>query len=390
MPENAGRTEMTEMTEMTGIAGITEPSDEAYMDLALKLAERGRGWASPNPMVGAVIVKEGRILGQGYHARCGDLHAERAALAACTEDPRGATLYVTLEPCCHHGRQPPCTEAILAAGIRRVVVGSGDPNPKVAGKGLAMLRAAGVEVREHVAEAACTRLNQVFFHYIRTGLPYVVLKYAMSLDGKIASYTGASQWITGEEARQHVHKLRGTYRAILVGVGTVLADDPLLTCRIEGGRDPLRVICDSRLRTPFTARVIQTAREVPTLLATCETDAERFARYEQYGVQVVSLPAAEGRVSLLSLLRYLGKAQVDSVLVEGGGTLHWSMLAEGLVHKVVAYVASLLLGGAGAVSPVEGVGFPHPDAALRLHTPTVTRLGEDFLVEGLVEEGGQA
>lgn len=390
MPENAGMTEMTEMTEMTGIAGITEPSDEAYMDLALKLAERGRGWASPNPMVGAVIVKEGRILGQGYHARCGDLHAERAALAACTEDPRGATLYVTLEPCCHHGRQPPCTEAILAAGIRRVVVGSGDPNPKVAGKGLAMLRAAGVEVREHVAEAACTRLNQVFFHYIRTGLPYVVLKYAMSLDGKIASYTGASQWITGEEARQHVHKLRGTYRAILVGVGTVLADDPLLTCRIEGGRDPLRVICDSHLRTPLTARVIQTAREVPTLLATCETDAERFARYEQYGVQVVSLPAAEGRVSLLSLLRYLGKAQVDSVLVEGGGTLHWSMLAEGLVHKVVAYVASLLLGGAGAVSPVEGVGFPHPDAALRLHTPTVTRLGEDFLVEGLVEEGGQA
>lgn len=390
MPENAGMTEMTEMTEMTGIAGITEPSDEAYMDLALKLAERGRGWASPNPMVGAVIVKEGRILGQGYHARCGDLHAERAALAACTEDPRGATLYVTLEPCCHHGRQPPCTEAILAAGIRRVVVGSGDPNPKVAGKGLAMLRAAGVEVREHVAEAACTRLNQVFFHYIRTGLPYVVLKYAMSLDGKIASYTGASQWITGEEARQHVHKLRGTYRAILVGVGTVLADDPLLTCRIEGGRDPLRVICDSHLRTPLTARVIQTAREVPTLLATCETDAERLARYEQYGVQVVSLPAAEGRVSLLSLLRYLGKAQVDSVLVEGGGTLHWSMLAEGLVHKVVAYVASLLLGGAGAVSPVEGVGFPHPDAALRLHTPTVTRLGEDFLVEGLVEEGGQA
>lgn len=390
MPENAGRTEMTEMTEMTGIAGITEPSDEAYMDLALKLAERGRGWASPNPMVGAVIVKEGRILGQGYHARCGDLHAERAALAACTEDPRGATLYVTLEPCCHHGRQPPCTEAILAAGIRRVVVGSGDPNPKVAGKGLAMLRAAGVEVREHVAEAACTRLNQVFFHYIRTGLPYVVLKYAMSLDGKIASYTGASQWITGEEARQHVHKLRGTYRAILVGVGTVLADDPLLTCRIEGGRDPLRVICDSRLRTPFTARVIQTAREVPTLLATCETDAERLARYEQYGVQVVSLPAVEGRVSLLSLLRYLGKAQVDSVLVEGGGTLHWSMLAEGLVHKVVAYVAPLLLGGAGAVSPVEGVGFPHPDAALRLHTPTVTRLGEDFLVEGLVEGGGQA
>lgn len=354
------------------------------MRLALELAEQGRGWTSPNPMVGAVIVKEGRIIGQGYHARCGELHAERAALAACTEDPRGAAMYVTLEPCCHQGRQPPCTEAILAAGIRRVVVGAGDPNPQVAGKGLAILRAAGVAVQEHVAEEACTRLNRVFFHYIQTGLPYVVLKYAMTLDGKIASYTGASQWITGEEARRHVHELRGTYRAILVGVGTVLADDPLLTCRIEGRRSPLRVICDSHLRTPFTARVVQTAREVPTLLATCATDRERIARYEARGVQVVTLPEAEGRVSLQALLRYLGQNQVDSVLVEGGGTLHWSVLAAGLVHKVAAYVSPMLLGGAGAVSPVEGLGFPHPDAALRLHAPTVTRLGEDFLVEGEV------
>lgn len=359
--------------------------DQVYMQRALALAERGRGWVSPNPMVGAVIVKDGRIIGEGYHARCGDLHAERAALAACTEDPRGATLYVTLEPCCHHGRQPPCTEAILEAGISRVVVGSGDPNPQVAGKGLAMLRAAGLSVQEHVFEEACTRLNRVFFHYIRTGLPYVVLKYAMSLDGKIAAYTGASQWITGEEARRHVHKLRGTYRAILVGVGTVLADDPLLTCRMDGGRDPLRVICDSHLRTPLTARVVQTARDVPTLLATCETDKAKIARYEALGVQVVPLPAAEGRVSLPALLRYLGQNQVDSVLVEGGGTLHWSMLAEGLVHKVMSYVAPMLLGGAGAVSPVEGAGFPHPDAALRLTAPTVTRLGADFLVEGEVQ-----
>ena len=197
-------------------------TDQEYMAQALSLAQKGAGWTSPNPMVGAVIVKDGQVIGQGYHAKCGDLHAERAALAACTQDPAGATMYVTLEPCCHQGRQPPCTEAILEAGIARVVVGSGDPNPKVAGKGLAILRAHGVQVTEHVLEAQCRALNQVFFHYIQTGKPYVVLKYAMTLDGKMAAYTGASQWITGEEARRHVHTQRNRFRSILVGVDTVL------------------------------------------------------------------------------------------------------------------------------------------------------------------------
>ena len=196
-------------------------------------------------------MKKGRVIGEGYHARCGGMHAERAALETCTEDPAGATVYVTLEPCCHQGRQPPCTQALIESGVARVVVGSRDPNPKVAGRGIAQLRAAGVAVEKDFLRRECDALNPVFFHYITARTPYVALKYAMTADGKLAARTGRSQWITGETARAHVHSLRSRYRAILVGVGTVLADDPLLNCRMEGGRDPLRVVLDSRLRTPL-------------------------------------------------------------------------------------------------------------------------------------------
>lgn len=360
-------------------------TDTTYMQMALDLAQKGRGWTSPNPMVGAVIVKTGRVIGQGYHARCGGLHAERAALAACTEDPKGATMYVTLEPCCHHGRQPPCTDAILEAGIARVVVGSSDPNPQVAGQGISILRAAGVEVTEHVLEESCTALNDVFFHYIGTKTPYVVLKYAMTLDGKIAAYTGQSQWITGEMARNHVHQQRGRYRSILVGVGTILADDPQLTCRVDGGRNPLRIVCDSHLRTPLTAQVVQTAREVPTLIAACFADPHRIAQYEALGVQVWILPAKKGRVDLAALMERLGQEEVDSVLIEGGSALHWAALEAGIVHKVQAYVAPKLLGGSAAKSPIGGQGFPHPDQAIPLRTPRLTRLGEDLLIESEVD-----
>lgn len=360
-------------------------TDTTYMQMALELAQKGQGWTSPNPMVGAVIVKTGRVIGQGYHARCGDLHAERAALAACTEDPKGATMYVTLEPCCHHGRQPPCTDAILEAGIARVVVGSSDPNPQVAGQGVAILRAAGVEVTEHVLEEACTSLNDVFFHYIRTKTPYVVLKYAMTLDGKIAAYTGQSQWITGEIARNHVHQQRGRYRAILVGVGTVLTDDPQLTCRVDGRRNPLRIVCDSHLRTPLTAQVVQTARAVPTLIAACFADPDRITQYEALGVRVWILPAKNGRVDLKALMDRLGQEEVDSVLIEGGSALHWAALETGIVHKVQAYIAPKLLGGSTAKSPIGGQGFPHPDQAVRLKPPSLTQLGEDLLIESEVD-----
>lgn len=360
-------------------------ADKRYMALALKLAEQGAGWTSPNPMVGAVIVKDDQIIGQGYHARCGDLHAERAALKNCTADPAGATLYVTLEPCCHQGRQPPCTEAILKAGIARVVVGSPDPNPLVAGKGNRLLREHGVQVEEHVLQAQCDRLNRAFLKYISTGQPYVVMKYAMTMDGKIAAHTGASQWVTGEEARQHVQTLRHRHRAIMAGVGTVIADDPRLTCRLPGGRDPIRVICDTHLRTPLTAQVVTTAGQTPTWIATCCADPERLAPYERAGCRMLVLPERDGHVDLNALMDRLGKQEIDSVLLEGGGTLNWSALDQGVVDAVMAYVAPKLFGGRTAKTPVEGRGVDAPAAAFPLKNTVITQIGADFLLESEVD-----
>ena len=360
-------------------------NDMDYMRLALDLAAKGRGWTNPNPMVGAVIVKDGRVIGEGYHHRCGGLHAEREAFSNCTESPAGATLYVTLEPCCHHGRQPPCTDAILEAGIRRVVVGSWDPNPLVAGKGLAFLRAHGVEVEIGVLQAECDALNDVFFHYIRTKRPYVVMKYAMTLDGKIATRTGASRWITGEEARQQVHRDRHRYAAIMAGVGTVLTDDPLLTCRMEGGRNPVRVICDTHLRTPLDSQLVRSARKVPTILAVGEAAPAQATPYRDAGCQVWTLPERDGHVDLSVLMERLGATEIDSVLLEGGGTLNWAALESGIVQRVQAYIAPKLFGGKDAKSPVAGLGVELPAQAVKLKNTTVTQIGEDFLLEGEVD-----
>jgi diaminohydroxyphosphoribosylaminopyrimidine deaminase/5-amino-6-(5-phosphoribosylamino)uracil reductase len=359
--------------------------DREYMSMALALAQKGQGFTAPNPMVGAVIVKDGRIIGKGWHEKYGQPHAERNALSSCTESPRGATMYVTLEPCCHHGKQPPCTDAILEAGIRRVVVGSSDPNPLVGGKGIQILRANGVEITENVLRASCDQVNEVFFHYIRTGRPFVVLKYAMTLDGKIAAYTGESKWITGEEARAHVHQQRHRYTAIMAGVGTVLADDPLLTCRMPGGKNPIRILCDTNLRTPLTARVVTTARDVPTLLATCCTDRAKQQAYEAAGCRVLQTAERDGHVDIPGLMEQLGKEGIDSILLEGGGTLNWAALEGGAVQKVLAYIAPKLLGGETAKTPVEGLGAPDPDHGVRLKNSKITPLGEDFLVESEVE-----
>lgn len=358
--------------------------DGEYMRLALQLAEKGRGWTAPNPMVGAVVVKDGRIIGQGWHERYGEPHAERNALAACTETPEGATLYVTLEPCCHYGKQPPCVDAILEAGIRRVAVGSDDPNPLVSGKGVRILREHGVEVTKHILREECDRLNEVFFHYIRTKRPFVVMKYAMTMDGKIAAYTGASKWITGEEARTHVQQQRCRYSAIMAGVGTVIADDPQLTCRIPGGKNPVRIICDTNLRTPATAQAVTTAKRIPTILATCCTDREKRLLYEKAGCRLLTVDAQNGHVDLGQLMEKLGEEQIDSVLIEGGGTLNWAALESGIVQKVQAYIAPKLFGGQSAKTPVEGSGVPAPDMAFRLQNSVATRLGEDFLIESEV------
>lgn len=359
-------------------------NDQDYMRQALALAERGRGWTSPNPMVGAVIVKDGRVIGEGWHEKYGDLHAERNALKHARESVEGATMYVTLEPCCHHGKQPPCTDAIIAAGIRRVVVGSADPNPLVAGKGVAILRSHGIAVTENVLRAECDALNEVFLHYIRHKQPFVVMKAAMTLDGKIATHTGASRWVTGEEARAHGHSLRHRYAAIMVGVGTVLADDPQLTCRLPGGRNPLRIVCDTQLRTPLTSKLVQTAQETPVILATCESDAKKRALYEAAGCQVWVLPMQSGHVDLKALMQRLGEAGIDSVLLEGGGTLNWAALEAGIVQKVYSYLAPKLFGGHDAKTPVEGLGVETPAEAAQLRITEITRLGDDVLIESEV------
>ncbi len=359
-------------------------NDCDYMKLALQLAEKGRGRVAPNPMVGAIIVKDGEIIGRGWHEEYGQPHAERNALDSCTKSPKGAAMYVTLEPCCHYGKQPPCTEAIINAGIKKVIVGSIDPNPLMSGKGIQILRECGIEVKENVLKEDCDRLNEVFFHYIKTKRPFVIMKYAMTMDGKIASYTGASKWITGEAARSHAHKQRGCCRAIMAGVGTVLADDPLLSCRISGGRNPIRIICDTNLRTPITAQVIQTAREIPTILAVCHADKEKWLAYEKEGCRILHLREKDGHVDLQQLMVELGQDGIDSILLEGGGTLNWSALKSGIVQKVQAYIAPKLFGGQAAITPIEGLGVSSPADAFRLKDSRITKLGQDFLIESEV------
>lgn len=362
-------------------------TEQEYMRRAIELARRGAGWTSPNPLVGAVIVHDGRIIGEGWHEKCGGPHAERNALAHLTESAAGATICVTLEPCCHHGRQPPCTDAILEHGLARVVIGSRDPNPLVAGKGAAILRAHGVEVVEDFLRDECDALNPIFFHYITTRRPYVTMKYAMTADGKIATATGASKWITGERARAHVQTLRHRHRAILAGIGTVLADDPLLNCRMEGGRQPVRVVCDSRLRLPLNSQLVRTARDFPTLAVCAQADPAKRAALEQAGVEVLELPGADGRVDLSALLDALGAREIDSILVEGGAAIHGALLTAGLVDHVCCYLAPKLFGGEAAKSPVGGPGVAVPADALALGAPQITRLGGDLLLEYDVQKG---
>lgn len=351
---------------------------ETYMSRALELAGTAAGHTSPNPMVGCVVVKGGRIVAEGCHESYGGYHAERNALTRCTEDVEGADLYVTLEPCCHQGKTPPCTDIIIEKGIGRVFVGAKDPNPKVAGGGLKKLREAGIEVVTGILEKSCLRLNEIFFHYITTGRPYVAMKYAMTLDGKIAAYTGDSKWVTGETAREHVHQLRRKYSSILVGVDTVIADDPMLNCRIAEGVDPVRVICDSHLRIPRSSQIVQTAGQIRTIIAYAgEAEEQKFRELESTGVEL--LRAGDGnQVSLEELFRLLGESQIDSVLVEGGGTIHGSLLCSDLVNRVYAYIAPKLIGGRTAKSPVEGAGIAKMEQAKLLSDMEIFPLGDDL------------
>lgn len=366
-------------------------AEEQFMKRAIELAKQGAGWTAPNPLVGAVVVKNGRVIGEGYHRKYGELHAERNALAACTEDPAGATLYVTLEPCCHYGKTPPCTEIIIEKKIAKVVIGSRDPNPKVAGKGARILREHGIEVVEDYMRETCDALNPVFFHYITTKTPYVVLKFAMTLDGKIATRTGASKWITGEAARNHVHQLRGRYAGILAGIGTVLADDPMLNCRIDGAHQPLRIILDSHLRIPMGSRLVRSAKEYPLLIVCNESTRDReegknrIQKLEEAGAKVWTLPEKNGHPDLNVLMQRLGEEKIDSVLIEGGGTVNEAALKAHIVHHVYAYIAPKIFGGEDAKTPVEGSGIRLPQECANLRLAKITVLLNDMLLEYDVE-----
>ena len=364
-------------------------TDQEYMLRAIQLAKKGEGWTNPNPMVGAVIVKDGRIIGEGYHKKCGELHAERNAIASLTESAEGATIYVTLEPCCHYGKTPPCTEAIIEQKIKKVVIGSRDPNPKVAGKGAQILRESGITVVQDFMREECDRLNPVFFHYITTKTPYVVMKYAMTLDGKIATKTGASKWITGEPARQEVQHMRHRYMGIMAGIGTVLADDPMLNVRVEGWKSPVRIVCDSSLRIPLDSQIVRSAKEYRTIVAYAgreeneeitEKITKKIEQLHAKGVDTVCCPDEKGQIDLKKLMTYLGNKGIDSILLEGGGTLNDSALRAGIVKEVHCFIAPKLFGGKNSKTPVEGIGIGLPSEALKLKCTDICRIGEDIRI----------
>lgn len=365
--------------------------DEDFMRVALNLARNATGRTSPNPLVGAVIVREGRIVGAGWHRKAGTPHAEIHALNMAGDLASGATLYVTLEPCSHHGRTGPCAEAVVKAGIKRCVIAMEDPNPKVAGKGIAILEQAGIEVRCGVLEDEARELNEVFLKWITAKRPFVVLKTAMSLDGKIATATGKSQWITGEAARRRGHEFRDIYDSILVGIGTVLADDPSLTTRLPdgAGKNPVRIVVDSQARTPLTAKVITDGQARTIIAVSSQAPVHRIVALREAGAEVIEAfdksKSDLSKVDLSILMEKLGAMEISSVYVEGGGTVNFSLLKAGLVDKVHAFIAPKLIGGREALTPVEGEGFAELTDAVELERTTVETIGQDILLTGYVK-----
>ncbi len=348
------------------------------MERAIELAKKGTGFTNPNPLVGAVIVKDGKIIGEGYHEIYGSLHAERNALKNCTQDPAGADIYVTLEPCCHYGKQPPCTDAIIKSGIKHIYMGSYDPNPLVAGKSIKILKDNGIEVTENVMRAECDSLNDIFFHYITTGTPYVIMKMAVSIDGRIASHNGDSKWITNEASRAYTHQTRKRCASILVGINTVLNDDPMLTCRCDNPSDPVRIVCDSNLRIPMDSAIMKTAGEIPTIIATVSDNSEKIKKIENCGAKVISTTGK--RVNMTELMNELGKLKIDSILVEGGASIHASMLKAGIVNKLQLFIAPKIIGGDGRAA-VDSIGIDYVKDAVIFSNPTVRQFGDDIMIE---------
>ena len=360
---------------------------EYYMKRALELAKGGWGRTNPNPLVGAVIVKGGEIIGEGFHEMLGCAHAEVAAFRNAKQDVRGATLYVNLEPCSHFGRTPPCAEAIIRSGIKKVVVAMVDPNPKVAGRGIQMLEDSGIDVTVGVLEDEARKLNEIFIKYISCRRPFVIMKSAMTLDGKTASASGDSKWISGEASRRYVHIIRDRVSAIMVGINTVLKDNPSLTTRLDlkDGKDAVRVIIDSKGMIPLDSNVINVASTAGVILATTsKIDSEKEKQLKDKGVRVIKADGNDGRVDLGMLMDELYRLEIDSILLEGGGTLNSAAMEAGIVDKVMIFIAPKIIGGENALTPVEGAGRLLMKDAVKLRDINVSRFDEDVLIEGYV------
>ncbi len=359
--------------------------DEKYMQRALDIAARAQGRTSPNPMVGAVVVKDNQVVGEGYHMKAGTPHAEVHALQAAGDAAWGATLYVNLEPCSHYGRTPPCADAIVEAGVKRVIVAGLDPNPRVSGRGLKILQDAGIETLTGVLEQEARNLNLAFFKYIQTGIPLVSLKVAMTLDGKIATSTGDSKWISGEASRKYVHQLRNVYDAIMVGIGTVLKDDPMLNTRLEDKdiRDPIRVIIDSKLDLPSSSNIVKTTRQQKTIVfCSQQADSARQEFLEEAGLTVIKMTVNEEKLPLEEVLRVLGEMEIMTLLVEGGGEINGYLIEKGLIDKVYWFIAPKIIGGREAPTPVGGRGITQLKDALPLRSMEIQRFDEDILITG--------
>lgn len=369
---------------------------EKYMRLAIEEAKKGEGFVNPNPLVGAVIVKDGKILGTGYHKKYGENHAEINAILDAKKknnNIENATIYINLEPCSHYGKTPPCADAIIKNKFKRAVIGCLDSNIKVAGNGIKKLREAKIEVVENVLEEDCKKLNEVFFHYINTKKPFMVMKYAMTMDGKIASVSGKSKWITSEKSREHAHLFRKKYSAIMVGINTVIEDNPTLNCRIkENPKNPIRIILDSDLKIDLKSNICKTSKDIKTYIASVKPTAksnknmEKKKELEYLGIEIIETSpkdlSKDFKVNLQELIKILGEEKnIDSVLIEGGATLHAALLKEKLIDKALIYIAPKIFGGLNAKTPIAGEGIEEPDNAIKLIGGKLKNIGEDLFME---------
>ena len=380
------------------------------MRRAIELAKKGGGYVHPNPLVGCVVVKDGEIIAEGYHEKYGEYHAERNALLRCQSETKGASLYVTLEPCCHYGKTPPCTEIIIEKGIKKVFVGILDPNPLVAGKGVKILQDAGIKVEVGLCEDEIRELNKVFLKYITTKRPYVIMKTAMTLDGKIAAFTGDSRWVTNDESRKLVHELRSEMAGVIVGIGTVLADDPMLNVRLEGNpHQPIRIVVDSNLRIPIDSQLVKTAKEYRTIVAYTVISSDRresrnlqqlneispfrsasvemtkkMRTLESLGVEILECQSNKNHVDINDLMSKLGAMGIDSLLLEGGSTLNAAFLEAGCVDEVWAFIAPKIIGGEGAKTPVSGKGIEKMSNAIQLQNIDIQNINDDILIKGKI------